>query len=136
MTERIERDVRMDDLQDRPHHIMLSEAKHLRQPITVNPMIGCFASLSMTRQGTILMACHKKGPRTCHAERQRSIWSHQLGGVAHLGLFAALRMTCRGHFVMACRMLAPRHRSTAQATRQGWPYERRPLHKRHEPPVL
>src|SRR5579883_886324 len=36
---------------------------------------------------------------------------------------------------MACCMLAPRHRSTAQATRQGWPYERRPLHKRHEPPV-
>src|SRR5579885_2952543 len=44
--------------------------------------------------------------------------------MAHLGFFAALRMTCPGHFFMACRMPAPRHRSTAQATRKGWPYER------------
>src|SRR5579883_2420561 len=47
-------------------------------------------------------ACRKKGPLACHAERERSIWSHQAGGVAHLGFFAALRMTCPGHFFMAC----------------------------------
>jgi hypothetical protein len=62
----------MDDLQDRHRHIMLSEAKHLRQPITVNPMIGCFASLSMTRQGTILMACREKVTATCHSERSEA----------------------------------------------------------------
>jgi hypothetical protein len=48
------------------------------------------------------MTCRKKGPLACHAERERSIWSHQAGGVAHLGFFAALRMTCPGHFFMAC----------------------------------
>src|SRR5579883_1807479 len=50
-------------------------------------------------------ACRKKGPLACHAERERSIWSHQAGGVAHLGFFAALRMTCPGHFFMACHYL-------------------------------
>src|SRR5579885_1833007 len=34
-------------------------------------------------------ACRKKDPLACHAERERSIWSHQAGGVAHLGFFAA-----------------------------------------------
>src|SRR5579885_3482399 len=48
------------------------------------------------------ITCRKKGPLACHAERERSIWSHQAGGVAHLGFFAALRMTCPGHFFMAC----------------------------------
>src|SRR5579883_217893 len=64
-------------------------------------------------------ACRKKATLTCHAERQRSIWFHQPGGMAHLGFFAALRMTCPGHFLMACRMLAPHHRSAPQATRKG-----------------
>src|SRR5579883_1685304 len=50
----------------------------------------------------LLTVCRKKGPLACHAERERSIWSHQAGGVAHLGFFAALSMTCPGHFFMAC----------------------------------
>src|SRR5579883_1148778 len=61
----------------------------------------------MTRWGHLFTACRKKATLTCHAERERSIWSHQAGGVAHLGFFAALRMTCPGHFFMACHMLAP-----------------------------
>src|SRR5579885_403807 len=61
------------------------------------------------------MACHDKCPLPCHAERERSIWFHQPGGMAHLGFFAALRMTCPGHFVMACRKKRPR---TCHAERQ------------------
>ncbi len=59
------------------------------------------------RSGHFFMACRKKGPLACHAERERSIWSHQAGGVAHLGFFAALRMTCPGHFFMACHDKCP-----------------------------
>src|SRR5579885_585665 len=85
-----------------------------------------FAALRMTHWGHVFTACNKKGPRTCHAERQRSIWSHQLGGVAHLGFFAALRMTCRGHFLMACRKnMAPTCHSSLrseseEAISSGW----------------
>src|SRR5579883_2183084 len=46
------------------------------------------------------MACYENGLLTCHAERQRSIWSHQPGGLAHPGCFAALGMTRRGQFLI------------------------------------
>src|SRR5579885_2515105 len=73
------------------------------------PIVASDASLplSMTRQRAFVMACHEKDPLPCHAERQRSIWFHQAGGVAHLGFFAALRMTCPGHFLIACRKKSP-----------------------------
>src|SRR5579885_2847323 len=73
------------------------------------PIVASDASLplSMTRQRAFVMACHEKDPLPCHAERQRSIWFHQAGGVAHLGFFAALRMTCPGHFLIACRKKGP-----------------------------
>src|SRR5579885_1925931 len=70
---------------------------------------------SMTHPGHFFIACRKKATLTCHAERQRSIWFHQPGGMAHLGFFAALRMTCPGHFVMACHKKAP---LTCHAERQ------------------
>src|SRR5579883_967144 len=75
----------------------------------------------------LLTVCRKKGPLACHAERERSIWSHQAGGVAHLGFFAALRMTCPGHFFMACRKnVAPtchaeRSEESLVSKRAAWP---------------
>src|SRR5579885_1955928 len=62
---------------------------------------------SMTHPGHFFIACRKKATLTCHAERQRSIWFHQPGGMAHLGFFAALRMTCPGHFFMDAVKKAP-----------------------------
>src|SRR5579885_1437661 len=86
-----------------PGHVMLSgseesEVGHASRLVEPDASLP----LSMTCPGHFLIACRKKGPLACHAERERSIWSHQAGGVAHLGFFAALRMTCPGHFLMAC----------------------------------
>ncbi len=58
--------------------------------------------LRMTCPGHFLMACRKKRPRTCHAERQRSIWGDQLVSAAHVDSSLPLSMTRLGAFVMAC----------------------------------
>src|SRR5579875_2825727 len=41
-------------------------------------------------------------PSTCHAERERSIWSHQPGGVAHADASLSLRMTRLWCVLIAC----------------------------------
>jgi hypothetical protein len=84
-----------------PLALSAAKGKHLSNPRQDRWPLGFFAALSMTWESNFFMACRKKGPLACHAERERSIWSHQAGGVAHLGFFAALRMTCPGHFFMA-----------------------------------
>src|SRR5579885_2533388 len=81
--------------------VMRSAAKHPRGPHCPVGETRFFAALRMTRPGHFLIACHDKRPLACHAERQRSIWSHQPDGVAHPGCFAALRMTCPGGFFTA-----------------------------------
>src|SRR5579883_2794929 len=71
------------------------------------------------------MSCHEKVTGTCHSERSEE---SEVGHAARLvrpDASLPLSMTREGAFFTACRMLAPRHRSTAQATRKGWPYERR-----------
>ncbi|SRR5579875_2969911 len=40
-----------------------------------------------------VMACYEKVAGACHAERPRSIWSHQAGGVAHADASRSLSMT-------------------------------------------
>src|SRR5579883_1977695 len=66
-----------------PGHVILSDseesevgqAARLVEPDASLP-------LSMTRRGHFFMACRKKDPLTCHAERQRSICGDgALGGV-------------------------------------------------------
>jgi hypothetical protein len=47
------------------------------------------------------MACHKKVTVTCHAERQRSIWCHQTGGMAHVDASLPLSMTREETILMA-----------------------------------
>src|SRR5579885_3225923 len=58
------------------------------------------------------MSSREKHLLTCHAERQRSIYSHQPGGVAHVDASLPLSMTRRGHFLIASR---EKHK-----TSQGW----------------
>ncbi len=80
----------------------------------------CLASLSVSHSQAYwyppgfliairLYIHYEKGPRVCHAERQRSIWSHQPGGVAHADASLPLRMTRQGVFVMVCRKKALSH---------------------------
>src|SRR5579885_2715407 len=67
------------------------------------------------------MSCHEKVTGTCHSERSEE---SEVGHAARLvrpDASLPLSMTREGAFFTACRMLAPRHRSTAQATRKGWP---------------
>jgi hypothetical protein len=78
--------------------------------------------LSMTREGAFFTACHEKVARTCHSERSEESEVGHASRLVEPDASLPLSMTREGAFFTACRMLAPRHRSTAQATRKGWPY--------------
>src|SRR5579885_403809 len=48
------------------------------------------------------MACHDKGPQTCHAERQRSIHVGRTHQLVTPDASLPLSMTCPGAFFTAC----------------------------------
>src|SRR5579883_406229 len=85
----------------------------LSSAFVVGSKSPCLASLSVSHSQAYwyppgfliairLYIHYEKGPRVCHAERQRSIWSHQPGGVAHADASLSLSMTRQRTILMPC----------------------------------